>query len=392
MAKYCGSCGTELEDNALFCGKCGKKINCAIEEMESASFIKEKMEMNKKPESDSAIKETMEESKRIDDTNSENKKKSNKEKIIILFLIVIIIGLFVYIILSVGKNSVPINDSESQQNVEEKITDSSQENEEKELANEEILGENSSSACDDISSNSESNVSNKADMEENVSHTHNYNSWKDTGKSYHSRNCSCGVEETEAHSFDLGKITKEPTEISEGIKTYTCTVCGAVKNETIEKQQHVHSFGGWIDDGNTSTHSKSCSCGEKETAIHIFDSGKITKEPTETNNGVKTYTCTECGATKTKNIDKLQHTHSYGVWTDDGNGSTCSKSCACGDKITQMHNWTWWEYDDTTQYRTCIGCGVKEMKEHIHDIVYNEAETYYKWRCKICGKSWAFEP
>lgn len=35
------------------------------------------------------------------------------------------------------------------------------------------------------------------------------------------------------HSWDNGVVTKEPTETEEGIRTYTCTVCGAKKEESI---------------------------------------------------------------------------------------------------------------------------------------------------------------
>ncbi len=35
------------------------------------------------------------------------------------------------------------------------------------------------------------------------------------------------------HTWDNGTITKEPTISSDGIKTYTCTICGATKTETI---------------------------------------------------------------------------------------------------------------------------------------------------------------
>ena len=38
---------------------------------------------------------------------------------------------------------------------------------------------------------------------------------------------------------------------------------------------------------------------------HTWDEGKITKQPTTSEEGVKTYTCTACGATKTEPIDKL---------------------------------------------------------------------------------------
>ena len=37
------------------------------------------------------------------------------------------------------------------------------------------------------------------------------------------------------HTWDAGKVTKEPTETAEGVKTYTCTVCGATRTESIPK-------------------------------------------------------------------------------------------------------------------------------------------------------------
>ena len=51
-----------------------------------------------------------------------------------------------------------------------------------------------------------------------------------------------------------------------------------------------------------------CACGESYrdgyTAAlgHAWDNGKVTKEPTETETGVKTFTCTRCGETKTESI------------------------------------------------------------------------------------------
>ncbi|MBR3954821.1 MAG: leucine-rich repeat protein [Clostridia bacterium] len=53
-------------------------------------------------------------------------------------------------------------------------------------------------------------------------------------------------------------------------------------------------------------------CGEKiaegesiATVPHTWNTGVVTTEPTYTTYGVKTYTCTVCGNTKTENIDKL---------------------------------------------------------------------------------------
>lgn len=46
--------------------------------------------------------------------------------------------------------------------------------------------------------------------------------------------CDCGETITENHSWDEGSITTEPTIDSEGIKTFTCTQCGAIDTQTLE--------------------------------------------------------------------------------------------------------------------------------------------------------------
>ena len=54
-------------------------------------------------------------------------------------------------------------------------------------------------------------------------------------------------------------------------------------------------------------HWKTCACGEKDSlAAHTFDAGVVTKQATETATGVKTYTCSVCGYTKTEEIAKLE--------------------------------------------------------------------------------------
>ena len=51
-----------------------------------------------------------------------------------------------------------------------------------------------------------------------------------------------------------------------------------------------------------------CSCGDSyvdtytDALGHAWDSGKVTKQPTATETGVRTYTCTRCSATKTETI------------------------------------------------------------------------------------------
>ena len=93
---------------------------------------------------------------------------------------------------------------------------------------------------------------------------------------------------TGAHTWDNGTVTTEPTETAPGVRTYTCTVCGQTKNETIPA---------------TGAHT------------HVWDNGTVTIAPTETTPGVRTYTCTVCGATRTETIPATgTHTH---VW-DNG--------------------------------------------------------------------------
>ena len=70
--------------------------------------------------------------------------------------------------------------------------------------------------------------------------------------------------------------------------------------DSANTQTHQHSFGSWHNDGGS--HSRSCSCGEKESQGHSFNGGSVTKPATETEDGVKTYTCSVCGATKTEKI------------------------------------------------------------------------------------------
>ena len=151
------------------------------------------------------------------------------------------------------------------------------------------------------------------------------------------------------HVWDNGKVTKEPTETETGIKTYTCTLCGETKTETIPKLTHEHNYNTVVtaptctEKGYT-THT--CSCGDSyvDTYVdalgHAWDNGKVTKEPTETETGTKTFTCTRCGETKTETIPKLTHEHNYNAVVT---APTCTEkgytthTCACGDSYVDTY-------------------------------------------------------
>ena len=88
--------------------------------------------------------------------------------------------------------------------------------------------------------------------------------------------------------------------------TYTCTVCGYEKTESIEKSDHTHKPSQKYAYDETE-HWKTCTeCSEKlDPEKHSFDEGVVTTQPTTESEGVRTYTCTVCGYEKTESIEKL---------------------------------------------------------------------------------------
>ena len=121
---------------------------------------------------------------------------------------------------------------------------------------------------------------------------------------------------THTHNYDAGVVTKQPTCKETGTKLYTCTLCGATKEETL-KVTTAHTYG----DGvvlkeatckETGTILYTCTvCGAtKEDTIptndnHVWDKGIITKQPTYNELGIKLFTCSVCKETKEEPIDKL---------------------------------------------------------------------------------------
>ena len=110
---------------------------------------------------------------------------------------------------------------------------------------------------------------------------------------------------TGAHVWDNGVVTTAPTETTPGVRTFTCTVCGDIREETIPATgAHDYRFTKTVaptcTDGGYDLYT--CSgCGATErrnltdAAGHKWDGGTVTTAPTETTPGVRTYTCTVCG-------------------------------------------------------------------------------------------------
>ena len=117
---------------------------------------------------------------------------------------------------------------------------------------------------------------------------------------------------TGAHDWGNGVVTTAPTETTPGVRTFTCTVCSDIREETIpatgaHDYQFTKNVAPTCTDGGYDLYT--CSgCGATErrnltdAAGHKWDGGTVTTAPTETTPGVRTYTCTVCGQTRTETI------------------------------------------------------------------------------------------
>lgn len=190
-----------------------------------------------------------------------------------------------------------------------------------------------------------------------------------------------------AHDYEV-KDRQKPTCTTDGYVLSVCKACGDEKQEVLPATGHQHTEirnkkeATCKEEGYTGdTYCKDC--GEKlsdgktiaKTTEHTWDGGKVTKAATCTEKGVKTYTCTVCGATKTEEIAATGHQH-----TEVRNKveATCTKEGYSGDVY-------------------CTDCGTKlssgtEIARKAHE--YEERERneanckrngYILFVCKVCG-------
>ena len=147
--------------------------------------------------------------------------------------------------------------------------------------------------------------------------------------------------------WNQGEITTEPNCIKEGEKTFTCTICGNTKTEKVNKTDHLHTEirnkkeptckdQGYSGD----TYCKDCKVNVStghvipQTENHSWDAGVITTEPTCTERGEKTFTCSICGNTKTEKVSATGHR--YGKYevvkepTNERKGLKAKTCSVCG--------------------------------------------------------------
>ena len=151
------------------------------------------------------------------------------------------------------------------------------------------------------------------------------------------------IAKTEDHSWNQGEITKEPTCKEKGEKTFTCSICGNTKTEKVSTTDHQHmeirnQKNPTCKEAGYSGDTYCADCGVKissgktiaKTKNHNWDGGVITTEPTCTERGEKTFTCTICGNINTKKVNATGHRYgAYKVVKEPTNKRKGLKSKTC---------------------------------------------------------------
>ena len=123
------------------------------------------------------------------------------------------------------------------------------------------------------------------------------------------------------HDFGEWKTTKEPTCTKYGTKKRICKRCNEYEIDVIDPTGHQHTK--IIDQKDATCEEKGYSgdlyCEDCRVIIqlgqeiaatgHTWDDVTITKEPTQTETGIRTYTCKKCHKTRTETIPMLKGHH-----------------------------------------------------------------------------------
>ena len=168
------------------------------------------------------------------------------------------------------------------------------------------------------------------------------------------------------------------------------TACDTNPNSGNNNKPHIHTYSEkWTNDDIYHWHVATCGhdviSGKAE---HIWDDGVVTKEPTCTEKGEKTYTCTVCDKTKKEEVAASGHTFSD-EWESDEtyhwHPSTCGHDIVSGKA---KHNGN-----------PCTVCGYESIPEHKHSLEHRAAKSVTctengnieYWECSGCHKYFSDE-
>ena len=198
------------------------------------------------------------------------------------------------------------------------------------------------------------------------------------------------------HAYECTEST-EATCTADGSKTYTCSRCGASYSESVPARGHqpqtVSGYAATCEAAGKTDGSVCSVCGEVLTAQqdisatgHAWDSGTVTTPASCTQEGVRTFTCANCGATYTESISKTEHipeTIPAVAATCEQPGKTEGSKCSvCGEILTAQkdiaaigHDWGEWQVgkeptceEKGKDYSVCKNCGQTKYRDNIEPL------------------------
>lgn len=234
------------------------------------------------------------------------------------------------------------------------------------------------------------------------------------------------------HDYGEWKVIKEPTCTKYGLNKRYCKRCNDFEVDTPEPTGHQHTK--IIDQRPATCEEKGYTgdvyCEDCRIIIqdgteiaatgHDWDDGKITKEPTQTATGIKTYTCKTCKKTKEETIPMLKEHHwdqgtitkqptcteqgekTYKCTDEDCNETYTESIPATGHKNTRVINQkdATCESEGYTGDTFCDDCKqVIKAGKTISPTGHNwnegtlkkaptcESEGIKEYTCKTCGKT-----
>lgn len=216
------------------------------------------------------------------------------------------------------------------------------------------------------------------------------------------------------HAYDAGKVTKPATIYEKGVKTFTCTSCGATYTEDIPVVEKTWHKGNTVAPTCTEKGYTIYIC-DQDSALtekrdytnalgHAWDTGTVTTAATCTTAGVKTYTCTRngCTETKTEKIAALGHKWDEGTVTTP---ATCEavgvktfkcQNTGCAETKTEEIAVLGHKWDDgvVTKAPTCTEDGVKTftcLNDKNHTYTEPVPATGHAWDEGVVTKEPTYE-
>ena len=237
-------------------------------------------------------------------------------------------------------------------------------------------------------------------------HEHTFSTEWSSDANYHWHAATCEhINQTKnkaAHTWDAGVITTEATHTTNGVITFTCTVCGYQKTAAIPALADAHTFAEeWNNDESHHWHVATCVHTDVKGsyAEHIWNAGQIITEATHTSDGIINYTCTICGRTKTEAIPASIDKHSFSTeWVHNETHHWHEATCEHAD-IKGSYEEHIWDNSVISKQPTCsepgtllytCKCGaiieVIIQAQHSFSDEWTSDETHH-WHVATCEHS-----